>query len=102
MIFPGVLSTTSHASSFEPPQRAEINLFIAILFLASCAMQINISQKSKHYWPWLDSQSQIHNRQKEEVPEQLALHGYAERIQAPKFPRTNNSRKCGLIDKIVK
>ena len=51
----------------------KINLFIAILFLASCAMPINISQKSKHYWPWLDSQSQIHNRQKEEVPEQLAM-----------------------------
>ena len=30
-------------------------------------------KKSKHYWPWLDSQSQIHNRQKEEVPEQLAM-----------------------------
>ena len=98
--------------SFEPSQRAEINLIIAILFLASCSVLINISQKSKHYWPWLDRQCQILHRQKEGVPEHNSLGGsstqffsfysYAGRIQGPKFPRTNNSRECSLVDTLVK
>ena len=35
----------SAGNSFEPSQRAKINLFTAIPFLASCSMLINISQK---------------------------------------------------------
>ena len=48
------------------------------------------------------SQSISHGGSSTQCDEFLSLCGYAERIQAPKFPRTNNSRECSLVDKIVK
>ena len=105
----------SAGNSFEPPQRAEINLFIAILFLGIlCNADQNFTKKVNITGlGWIvkakyiidrkkKSQSISHGGSSTQCDEFLSLCGYAERIQAPKFPRTNNSRECSLVDKIVK
>ena len=94
------LSGYNHLAKFtssEPSQRTKINLFTAILFLASCSMPITISQKVNitglgwigNVKCMIDRKKKSHGGSSIQCEEFFSLCSYAERTQGPKFPRTN-------------
>ena len=49
-----------------------------------------------------EPQSIFHGGSSTECDEFFSLCGQAEKNQGPKFPRTNHSRECNLVDTLVK